>query len=204
MTSFHPASATLAHFNPEAEVTPTALPFRKLIQREAREDHRAHVAEAYQKGIAEGRAAALAECELQYAAKLTAIKEVQLAERAAWVTKESHRLCEDLKEGLQSLEHRIANAAARTLAPVMEAALVQMAKKELEIKLGAVLTDGVSCKIAAKGPQDLMDFLSAIAPTACEVSCTTDGPELTLVIEDTTLKTTLTTWINRFRQDVNE
>jgi hypothetical protein len=127
------------------------------------------------KPAAAGRAAMLAEAEAQAFERGKVAAEQQLAarldermalhhkelaaSREAWVQNESGRLADQLVNGLNELEARLADTAARILEPFLAAELRRKAIAELVQHLAVLRTRDKQALITIAGAADLLDAL---------------------------------------------
>ncbi len=91
----------------------------------------ARMAEAYGRGLAEGKAAAKAEFDEKLAQQNKAAEERLAAERERWAAEEGGRLADLIASQLGELEARIGEQVARVLKPVFLAEVQQRAVAEL-------------------------------------------------------------------------
>ena len=123
------------------------------------EKHAAEIEAAYERGISDGRAEALATAEVRMSEQVKRHKAEMAAERQAWIRNESEKLAEGLAKGLKGLVAEIANSAARALARVLS----DKARRQALAEMSSILNDFVSRQngvaIEVSGPEDFVDML---------------------------------------------
>lgn len=205
MSNFHPAATFLSHFEPEVERPVAARPSLRTMLTGVSDTKspKQQINDAFERGVAEGRLAALQECEALHADRLAVLKAAHAAERAAWVSSEGENLRKGLAEGLRTLEERIATSAVAVLEPFIEQAVVIKAREDLLQRLKIILSDGKGWRISARGRKDLLDYLKAVLPENVDPTLEATDGELTVSVADTVLHTALTEWIEELRRTRN-
>ncbi|MGP9821856.1 hypothetical protein ACTZWW_17705 [Salinarimonas sp. NSM] len=137
--------------------------------------------------------------ERERAEALTA-READLARaRAAWAQEEGERLAEGVREGLAAIEERIAEAAARALAPLLEAAARDKALVALASSVATLLRAEPALVLAASGPADLgAALLARLGDAASAVRFVpADTTDVVVEGEDVVIETRLSEWARR-------
>jgi len=91
----------------------------------------ARLAEAYGRGLAEGKAAAKADFDEKHAEQSKAAEHQLAAERQRWAAEEGGRLASLIESVLRDLEARIGDQVAQVLKPVFAAEVQRRAVAEL-------------------------------------------------------------------------
>jgi hypothetical protein len=158
------------------------------------------VDEAFTRGFESGQAAAearLAEQQALQARELAAARE-------AWAQQEGARLAEQLAAGFGEIEARLADVAARVLAPFISAELRGRAIAHLveSLKVLQAQEHGAAVKIA--GAPDLLEALRARLDGKVEnVSYhPSQAPDVQVTVGQTVLETRLGAWVARIQEAV--
>ena len=160
------------------------------------------IAAARVQAYAEGQAAAMT----QYQALLKDEREYyekQLAlERLTWVNREAERLTEQLGEGLNALETRIADILADLLRPLLIDAARRRAIGDLLLAVDTVLLKDQAVKLEISGPEDLQEVLrEKLSGRAMSVQFVPrDAPELRVIAGHTVLETQLAGWVAKIEE----
>ncbi|MGJ3264092.1 MAG: hypothetical protein ACFE0R_12740 [Salinarimonas sp.] len=172
------------------------------------EEVEARLAEA----VAAATAASRAEAEARFSealerrlAEVRADAETALGDaRAAWAREEGDRLAERVRDGLAGIEERIAEAAARALAPLLAAAARDRALATLAASVATLLRADPALVLVASGPADLGEALVARLGDAAQAVRFTpaDTPDLVVEGEDVVIETRLSDWARRIAADV--
>ncbi|WP_372425379.1 hypothetical protein [Salinarimonas chemoclinalis] len=167
------------------------------------EEIEARIADA----AAQAASAAREEVETRWAqaleterAEALATREAVLADaRAAWAREEGERLAEGVREGLATIEERIAEAAARALAPLLEAAARDKALAALASSVATLLRAEPALVLVARGPADLGEALLArLGDAASAVRFDpAETPDIVVEGEDVVIETRLSEWARR-------
>ena len=159
-------------------------------------------------GFADGEAAAKAALELQLAQEREAHACELAAERQAWASGEGRKLAEQLAAGLGEIEAGIEQAAARVLAPVLQAELRRHALAELQVELDVLLTKDAGISVTISGPEDLLESLrkglaERLPGKASAVICRPSAePEVRIAAGQTVLETRLAAWAARIEEAI--
>jgi hypothetical protein len=156
----------------------------------------ARMAEAYGRGLAEGKAVARAELEGQLAEQQAAAEQRLVEERARWAEEEGMRLAGLIGMRLEELEVTIADQVAQILKPVFAEQVRKRAVAELAGTLEGLMANGEFGKITISGPEDLLAMLSAqlnvkIGNVAFSPA---PGSDLHLTVDQTVLETRIGAW----------
>lgn len=166
------------------------------------EDSRAEqIEEAYQRGLAEGRAAAqlehdtkAAEDKIRYGIRMS-------AERQVWVREQGTVLADRIAEGYRELEHGLAETVSQILEPFLISVLRQRAVSSFTEQLKVLLADRAMPVLRINAPADLIEAIkSKIGNAAVSIEyVTTDNPEIHVIADQTVIETQIQAWIDRIR-----
>lgn len=167
-------------------------------------DAAAKLDEAFVRGVEAGRAEASAELEAKLKEQRDQAAKQLAAERQAWAAVTGKKLANTLHAGLQEIETRLADAAARTLKPFVAEELRAQAVAELKSGLDALVTMEQGIGIHISGPADILEIIrgrfagknSAITFTESEDS------EVRVVAGQATLETRLGEWMAKLNETV--
>jgi hypothetical protein len=163
----------------------------------------ARMAEAYARGLAEGKAAAQAEYEEGLARQQAHSEEKLAAERERWASQEGARLADLVVAGLRKLESRIADQVAQILKPVFEAQVQRRAVAELATALEGLLSNGDLGRLTVSGSEELLHMLSA--QLNVKIANVTFNPsqasDLQIAVDETVLETRIAAWARAIQGD---
>jgi hypothetical protein len=156
----------------------------------------ARMAEAYGRGLAEGKAAAKSEFDAALVQQKTAGEEKLAAERQRWATDEGARLAALVVSAVGELEVRIADQVAQVLKPVFAEEVQRRAVGELATALEGLMSHGDFVKLTVTGPEDLLGMLSAQLTVKIGNVTFTPAPgcDLHLTADQTVLETRIGAW----------
>jgi hypothetical protein len=187
--SFDRAARAIGATRPQAEgrARPTPSDDRRpatqpnfsesLAAREAAkaEELAARLAEAYTRGLREGRAEAWEEAEGLRAADRTAAEERAAAERNEFKLNEYAKLEAAIREGLAEIDENVGAAVARILAPFLDIEVVKHATDALRENIARLCTGGGPALIRIRGPERVLRRLrERIGPLAAAVEYAED------------------------------
>lgn len=188
-----PAANYLTEFGPGAERSALAFVGRSISHGD---DEAARIAEAYARGVEAGKAAALATTEARLEEQRAHFARQLEAERASWAVRESEKLSAQLVSGLCALEAQIGDAAARVLAPLLDAQLCRQAVAGLRAELEVLLAKDAGLHVSIAGPEDLLQALrKELCDKAGSVTYVADdGCDVRVSADQTLLETRLAAW----------
>ncbi|MGD1017502.1 MAG: hypothetical protein ABR863_13870 [Roseiarcus sp.] len=159
-------------------------------------DVEARVAEAYDRGLREGAAAARAEDAESQAREQASRQQRELAERLDFQMNEYNRLADAIAAGLDEIEQRIAAAVARILAPLLASELSKQVVDELCVHVAQLCAGGSPGLIRIRGPERLLAALrDRVASLAVDVEFVAeDGVEATIEAQHTMISSQLQPW----------
>jgi len=154
------------------------------------------MAEAYGRGLAEGKAAARAEFDAKLVEQEMAAAERLVAERERWVDEEGGRLAGLIASALAELEARIGDQVARVLKPMFADEVQKRAVAELASALEALMANGDFTKLTVTGPEDLLKMLSSRLTVKIGNVVFTPAPgcDLHIIADQTVLETRIGAW----------
>ncbi|MXQ11661.1 hypothetical protein [Microvirga makkahensis] len=122
-------------------------------------------------------------------------------QREKWVEQEAQQLSSQISTAMADLESLLSESAARILASVIPEALRQKAIAEFNEAIGTILSGNVSTLLRVTGPKDMLEALKAGVTVGEGVVefVPGDAAEVTLIAEQTTVQTQLSTWSERLR-----
>jgi hypothetical protein len=169
------------------------------VSRAVAEDCDTRLAQAYERGKAQGAAEAAETLAARLRQAEAAAEGRIAAARAEWLAHESGRLAERLEAGLREVELAVADATARILKPF----LLDRVRAEAVESLAATIADVVRYRDGARveiaGPADLAARVAErIAALGVEADVReAEGPDVRVSIGLTALETSLATWLAR-------
>ena len=160
------------------------------------------LADAFERGREEGRAAAQADLEAALAAERVNAEERLAAERRSWTVEVADRLAAGIETALQQLTGEVAGAVARILTPFVAEKLRERTVGDLAETLAGLFADGRSCLLRVTGPDDLLRLLrdKLAAHSGAIDFVTGECPDIRVLIGDAVLETQLQPWAERLRR----
>lgn len=164
-------------------------------------DLETQLGEVHARGVLEGRAAAQTEFGAAAAAQAEAFEQKLKSERQKWSAGEGTRLAGLIATGLEDLEQRISGLVGEVLKPFLGEQSRAKAVGELSQSLSAMVSKGDYAKITVSGPGDLLEALEAqLGSGHAGVSFVeTDGADLIVSADETTLATRIGAWVDAIR-----
>jgi hypothetical protein len=156
--------------------------------------------------FADGAASVKAAAEARLADKLAeqkALHERELAEaRAAWARQEGERLAAQLVTGLEELEARLADTAARLLRPFVAAEVQRGLIADLAETLNGLLAREPAAAVSICGAADLLEALRARLAGKLEHVTFHAGPssDIRVTAGQTLIETRLGAWMARIEE----
>ena len=174
----------------EAVAQPRARP----VQSEA--EMGARIADAYERGRAEGAAAARLEQAEAVAQVMEEERERSMETQLDFQLNEYAQIADQISAGLQDVEQRIAQAAARILAPLLAAEATKTIIDALCEDLAKLRVGGSPKLIRIRGPERILSALrERVAFLSVDVEYVVeDSVEVTIEAEDTTIRSALQPW----------
>jgi hypothetical protein len=165
-------------------------------------DLKVKIEEAYLRGKADGRMAAIADCDEKLKEYALAALKQSGEDRERWVREQSGVIVERLEAAWKELETGITDTLARLLEPVLVGAIRQQALHEFVAHLNAIVNDGDKSALRISGPADLLGAVrSRLAGSRLTVDYVTQArSEVHLTSNQAVLETQMQVWIERLKQ----
>lgn len=159
------------------------------------------IAAAEARGYAAGRAEADAVLEAQRARHEQERDALFANARSAWAREEGARLAEQLAAAQETATQRLAEAVARTLAPILEQRLHQSTVDDFVATVRELMTHPDATALEITGPADLLAaFRAALGPAGERLRfIENDCPEARASMADSVVETRLALWRDRLR-----
>jgi len=154
------------------------------------------LAEAYERGLREGAAAARAEDAETAAREQAAAQERALEERVQFQANEYARFGETLETGMAEMEDRIAASVTRILAPLLTSEMTKRIVDDLCDDIARLCSAGSPEIVRIRGPEHLLEGLRArVAKLPVEFEFVEDDDvEVTVEAPHTVIRTQLRPW----------
>ena len=154
--------------------------------------------DAFARGVAEGRAAVLAECEAAKREQKKAFAEQLVRERQAWIESEGTSLSKDLARGLEAVEDRIAGTLSRVLQPLLEENVRSRAIGELRALLRELARDGEAVRLNGSVPAGMLEVLQdrERCPEFAAARLDEGGCEIRLTIDEAVVESRMGAWMS--------
>lgn len=155
------------------------------------------VDEAFARGVQMARAAAEAELEVKMEEQRNLFAEQLAAERETWATGTGEGLANSLLTGLQELETRIAETAARILKPFVAGEVHRQAIAELQASLDVLVSTDSAVSLHISGPADILQVLEEqlAGKTLAVTYAPNDDCDVRIVAGQAMLETRLKAWM---------
>jgi hypothetical protein len=198
--ALQPAFRLLADFGARPLVAQREAP-AAAVAREAQQAH--ELAQAYERGLAEGRAQGLAALDTRLAEERADLHTRLAAERRARLIEQGEALGRDLAQGLAALQTSIADAVAAVLEPWLEAQARESAMAGLRTAMDRALGGVDGLTVRACGPPELLEALaqSLAGRDVRLVLATEEGPGLRVGIEATRIAVAMSGWLQPIEED---
>lgn len=196
-----PLAQILSDIEPGSEQSAPGLMLPGPARMRGAEAVAAKMEEAYERGLADGRAAVRAECDARLEQLAKAAEEARNEDRAHWVATEGDRLARLIADGLEALETRIAEQTARVLRPALVEDAQKRAIRELADTLDAMLAKGDVAKLTVSGPEDLVAAIRDRLDGKVQGAAFATAPhaELRIEVDETILETRIGAWAETIR-----
>ena len=154
------------------------------------------LAEAYERGLREGAAAARAEDAESLAREQAAAQRQAQEERTEFQANEFARLADVITAGLGEMEDRVAASVARILAPLLTSEMTKRIVDELRDDIARLCSGGSPGIITIRGPQGPLEGLrERVAQLPVEFEFVVDEDvEVTVEAQHTVIRTQLRPW----------
>jgi hypothetical protein len=159
--------------------------------------------DAYERGVAAGHAAALADIETRLEEERTYYAQQLSLERFAWAHKEADRLKEQIAAGLEEVKTDLAEVTARILKPFLTEFAYRQAVEELLEALETLIGKHQGITLEISGPEDLLQLIREKLAGSNVAVLFSPGNEMDVrvVAGQTILETNLGMWMDRLRRE---
>ena len=159
-------------------------------------DYESRLAEAYDRGVREGRDSANAEAAKARDLERAELRKQAVVERLDFQMNEYARLAETISSGLVEVEHRIADVVARVLQPFVNKAISREIIDELVENITRLRAGGQSALMRIRGPEPVLQALQKkLAGIAVDVEyAPEDSVEVTVEAQRTTIRSAFAPW----------
>jgi hypothetical protein len=151
------------------------------------------IADAFERGLNQGLEAARAEAAAARARAMAERDEAERSEQLAFQERQYHRIADEIAAGLEEIETRVADAAARILAPWLADRRVAEAMAAFHDGVTRLLAQGSPAVLKISGPEHLLNIVrDRLAARAVAVEYTTvSAVEVKATLGHTTIETQL-------------
>jgi hypothetical protein len=159
--------------------------------------------DAYERGVAAGKAAALAEIDTKLEAERVYYAQQLELERFTWANREAEKLAEQLASGMREIETNIASVTARILKPFLAETAHQLAIAELLQALELLIGKNNGMTIEIFGPEDLLQLIREKLRDRNVAALFSPGSEVDVrvIAGQTILETNLGAWMDQLRRE---
>jgi hypothetical protein len=157
-------------------------------------------ADAYARGLEEGRQSAQAEAAAHLEAHQAAAEQTLTEARAAWCREEGARIAELIGIAVGDMELRIADAVDRILRPFMDEAIRVRAIDELRTILQELVSANPDMALEISGPEDLLGQLreSLSGTTASVAYAASAACEVRVKAGASLIETRIAAWLQTY------
>ena len=159
--------------------------------------------DAYERGVAAGKAAILAEIETRLEAERVYYKEQLELERFTWANREAEKLVEQFAAGIREIETNVANITARILKPFLAENAHRQAIAELLEALELLIGKDQGMTLEISGPEDLLQLIREKLRdrNVAALFSPGEGVDVRVVVGQTILETSLGAWMDKLRSE---
>jgi hypothetical protein len=160
------------------------------------------VEDAYERGYAAGKAAALEAFEARLEEERACTAQQLAIERYTWSERESEKLADKIGEGLREISTHLGDLMARILRPFLGDAAYRQAIAELFVALEAMIGKEEGITLEIFGPEDLLQPLRAKLGTKniAAVFTPTETVDVRVIAGQTILETCIGTWMRKIEE----
>jgi hypothetical protein len=182
-------------------VWPTQAQAFKTAAASARSAPRAD--DAYERGVAAGKASVLADIETRLEAERARYAQQLELERFTWANREAEKLAELFATGIGEIETNIANITARILKPFLAENAHRQAIAELIEALETLMGKNQGMTLEIFGPEDLLELIREKLRdrNVAALFTPSDGVDVRVVAGQTILETSLGLWMDKLRRE---
>ncbi len=159
--------------------------------------------DAYERGVAAGKAAILAEIETRLEAERVYYAQQLELERFTWANREAEKLAELFASGIREIETNIADITARILKPFLAESAHRQAIAELLEALEILIGKNQGMTLEIFGPEDLLQLIREKLRDRNVAALFSPGDEVDVrvVAGQTILETSLGAWMDQLRRE---
>jgi hypothetical protein len=159
--------------------------------------------DAYERGVAAGKAAILADIETRLEAERVYYKQQLELERFTWANREAEKLAELFADGIREIETNVANITARILKPFLAENAHRQAIAELLEALETLIGKNQGMTLEVFGPEDLLQLIREKLRdrNVAALFSPSEGVDVRVVAGQTILETSLGAWMDQLRRE---
>jgi hypothetical protein len=159
--------------------------------------------DAYERGLAAGKAAALAEIDTKLEAERVYYAQQLELERFTWANREAEKLAEMFATAIQEIETNIANVTARILKPYLAESAHRQAIAELFEALETLIGKDQGVTLEISGPEDLLQLIREKLRdrNVAALFSPAHNVDVRVVAGQTILETSLGAWMDKLRSE---
>ncbi len=159
--------------------------------------------DAYERGVAAGKAAILADIETRLEAERVYYKQQLELERFTWANREAEKLAELFADGIREIETNVANITARILKPFLAESAHRQAIAELLEALEILIGKNQGMTLEIFGPEDLLQLIREKLRdrNVAALFSPGEGVDVRVVAGQTILETSLGAWMDQLRRE---
>jgi hypothetical protein len=159
--------------------------------------------DAYERGVAAGKAAILADIETRLEANRVYYAQQLELERFTWANREAEKLADLVAAGIREIETNIANTTARILKPFLAQHAHRMAVAELLEALEILIGKNQGMTLEISGPEDLLQLIREKLRdrNVAALFSPGDGVDVRVVAGHSVLETSLGAWMDKLRSE---
>lgn len=159
--------------------------------------------DAYERGVAAGKAAILADIETRLEAERVYHAQQLELERFTWANREAEKLAKLFAAGIHEIETNIADVTARILKPFLAESAHRQAIAELLQALEVLIGKNQGITLEVFGPEDLLQLIREKLRDRNVAAQFTPSPEMDVrvVVGHTILETSLGAWMDQLRRE---
>lgn len=164
-------------------------------------DEAAIAREAYERGLAEARAAAQDELAMAISDERRAAAKQLEDQRRLWKDREGERLAAAITTGLATIETRIAETVATIIEPFVTERVRIAACSDVVATVKDISNRSRGVAIELKGPDDLVRSVAERLPKDIVVTTlASEGPEVRAIVDQTIIETRIGAWLQRLSE----
>ena len=159
--------------------------------------------DAYERGLAAGKAAIMADIETRLEAERVYYAQQLELERFTWANREAEKLAEMFAAGIREIETNVVNVTARILKPFLGERAHRQAIAELLEALELLIGKDQGMTLEIFGPDDLLQLIREKLRdrNVAALFSPRDGVDVRVVAGHTILETSLGAWMDKLRSE---